>query len=64
MDSRTATFAESGESRAEDEEYVFKHSDSVRAFAKMFHLSPENASMFFWALNAVLLFRLRWATSW
>jgi len=40
----------------EDEEYVFKHSKPVSAFARLFHLSPEVASGFFWALNAILLF--------
>lgn len=56
MDSRTANSQNLAKAEQEDEEYVFRHSDSVRAFAKMFHLSPENASMFFWAFNAVLLF--------
>jgi F-type H+-transporting ATPase subunit b len=56
MDSRTANSQNLAKAEQEDEEYVFKHSDSVRAFAKMFHLSPEAASMVFWSLNAVLLF--------
>ena len=40
----------------EDEEYVFKHSKPVSAFAKLFHLSPDVASGVFWAFNAILLF--------
>jgi F-type H+-transporting ATPase subunit b len=56
MDSQTANSQNLAKAEQEDEEYVFKHSDSVRAFAKMFHLSPEAASMVFWSLNAVLLF--------
>jgi F-type H+-transporting ATPase subunit b len=56
MDSHTANSQNLAKAEQEDEEYVFKHSDSVRAFAKMFHLSPEAASMIFWSLNAVLLF--------
>jgi F-type H+-transporting ATPase subunit b len=56
MDSRTADSQNLAKAEQEDEEYVFRHSDSVRAFAKMFHLSPEDASLFFWAFNAVLLF--------
>jgi F-type H+-transporting ATPase subunit b len=56
MDSRTANSQNLAKAEQEDEEYVFKHSDSVRAFAKMFHLSPEGASLFFWSFNAVLLF--------
>ena len=56
MDSRTANSQNLAKAEQEDEEYVFKHSESVRAFAKMFHLSPEDASLFFWAFNAVLLF--------
>jgi F-type H+-transporting ATPase subunit b len=56
VDSRTANSQNLAKAEQEDEEYAFRHSDSVRAFAKMFHLSPENASMFFWAFNAVLLF--------
>jgi F-type H+-transporting ATPase subunit b len=56
IDSRTANSQNLAKAEQEDEEYVFRHSDSVRAFAKMFHLSPEAASMAFWSLNAVLLF--------
>ena len=56
MDSQTANSQNLAKAEQEDEEYVFKHSDSVRAFAKMFHLSPEGASLFFWSFNAVLLF--------
>ena len=40
----------------QDEEYVFKHSKPVAAFARIFHLSPDVASGFFWALNAAILF--------
>lgn len=39
----------------EDEEYVFKHSSSVRAFGNLFHLSPDAASLWFWGLNFILL---------
>jgi F-type H+-transporting ATPase subunit b len=56
MDSHTANSQNLAKAEQEDEEYAFKHSDSVRAFAKMFHLSAEAASMVFWSLNAVLLF--------
>jgi F-type H+-transporting ATPase subunit b len=56
MDSHTASSQNLAKAEQEDEEYAFRHSDSVRAFAKMFHLSPEAASMVFWSLNAVLLF--------
>ena len=56
MDSHTANSQNLAKAEQEDEEYAFKHSDPVRAFAKMFHLSPEAASVFFWSLNAVLLF--------
>jgi F-type H+-transporting ATPase subunit b len=56
MDSRTANSQNLAKAEQEDEEYVFKHSESVRAFARIFHLSPEDASLFFWAFNAVLLF--------
>lgn len=56
IDNRTANSQNLAKAEQEDEEYVFRHSDSVRAFAKMFHLSPEAASMVFWSLNAVLLF--------
>jgi F-type H+-transporting ATPase subunit b len=56
VDSGTANSQNLAKAEQEDEEYVFKHSESVRAFAKIFHLSPEDASMVFWALNAVLLF--------
>ena len=56
MDRHTASSQNLAKAEQEDEEYAFKHSESVRAFAKMFHLSPEAASMVFWSLNAVLLF--------
>jgi F-type H+-transporting ATPase subunit b len=56
MDGRTASSQNLAKAEQEDEESAFKHSDSVRAFARMFHLSPETASMVFWSLNAALLF--------
>ena len=56
IDSKTANSQNLAKAQQEDEEYVFKHSASVRAFARLFHLSPEVASGFFWALNAVILF--------
>ena len=56
IDSRTATSQNLAKAEQEDEEYVFKHSASVRAFAKLFHLSPDAASLAFWALNAIILF--------
>jgi F-type H+-transporting ATPase subunit b len=56
MDSQTVNSQNLAKAEQEDEEYVFKHSESVRAFARIFHLSPEDASLFFWAFNAVLLF--------
>ena len=56
IDSRTATSQNLAKAEQEDEEYVFKHSASVRAFARLFHLSPDAASLAFWALNAIILF--------
>jgi F-type H+-transporting ATPase subunit b len=56
IDSRTATSQNLAKAEQEDEEYVFKHSASVRAFARLLHLSPEAASLSFWALNAIILF--------
>lgn len=56
LDSRTATSQNLAKAEQEDEEYVFKHSASVRAFARLFHLSPDAASLAFWALNAIILF--------
>jgi F-type H+-transporting ATPase subunit b len=56
IDSKTATSQNLAKAEQEDEEYAFKHSASVRAFAKLFHLSPDAASMAFWALNAIILF--------
>ncbi len=56
MDRKTASSQNLAKAEEEDEEYVFKHSPSVRAFARIFHLSPDMASMAFWALNAALLF--------
>jgi F-type H+-transporting ATPase subunit b len=56
IDQRTATSQNLAKAEKEDEEYVFKHSASVRAFARLFHLSPDAASLTFWALNAIILF--------
>jgi F-type H+-transporting ATPase subunit b len=56
IDNKTATSQNLAKAEREDEEYVFKHSKPVSAFARLFHLSPEVASGFFWALNAILLF--------
>ena len=56
IDNKTATSQNLAKAEQEDEEYVFKHSKPVRAFARLFHLSPDVASGFFWALNAILLF--------
>lgn len=56
IDSQTASSQNLAKAEQEDEEYVFKHSASVRAFARIFHLSPDAASLSFWALNAVILF--------
>lgn len=56
IDSKTATSQNLAKAEQEDEEYVFKHSASVRAFARIFHLSPDAASLSFWALNAIILF--------
>jgi F-type H+-transporting ATPase subunit b len=56
IDSKTASSQNLAKAEQEDEEYVFKHSASVRAFARLFHLSPEVASGFFWAFNAIILF--------
>ena len=56
IDSKTASSQNLAQAEQEDEEYVFKHSASVRAFARVFHLSPDGASMSFWAFNAIILF--------
>src|SRR5690242_12831310 len=56
IDSQTASSQNLAKAEQEDEEYVFKHSASVRAFARIFHLSPDAASLSFWALNAIILF--------
>jgi F-type H+-transporting ATPase subunit b len=56
IDSKTANSQNLAKAEQEDEEYVFKHSASVRAFARLFHLSPDIASGFFWAFNALILF--------
>jgi F-type H+-transporting ATPase subunit b len=55
IDEKTASSQNLAKAEQEDEEYAFKHSGSVRAFAKLFHLSPETASTIFWAMNAALL---------
>jgi F-type H+-transporting ATPase subunit b len=56
IDSKTASSQNLAKAEQEDDEYVFLHSASVRAFAKLFHLSPDAAAMTFWALNAAILF--------
>jgi F-type H+-transporting ATPase subunit b len=56
LDSKTANSQNLARAEQEDEEYVFKHSAAVRAFARWFHLSPDAAAMAFWAFNAILLF--------
>ena len=56
IDSKTASSQNLAKAEEEDDEYVFRHSASVRAFARIFHLSPNGASMAFWALNAIILF--------
>jgi F-type H+-transporting ATPase subunit b len=56
IDSRTAASQNLARAEQEDEEYVFMHSASVRAFARMCHLSPDAASLAFSALNAIILF--------
>jgi F-type H+-transporting ATPase subunit b len=56
INSKTASSQNLAKAEQEDEEYVFKHSKPVSAFARLFHLSPEVASGFFWAFNAILLF--------
>jgi F-type H+-transporting ATPase subunit b len=52
---KTASSQNLAKAEEEDEEYAFKHSASVRAFAHLFHLSPETASTIFWALNFLIL---------
>lgn len=52
---KTASSQNLARAEQEDEEYVFKHSASVRAFGHLFHLSPEAASTLFWALNFLIL---------
>jgi F-type H+-transporting ATPase subunit b len=52
---KTANSQNLAKAEEEDEEYVFKHSASVRAFGHLFHLSPETASTMFWALNFLIL---------
>jgi F-type H+-transporting ATPase subunit b len=56
IDSKTASSQNLAKAEQEDEEYVFKHSKPVSAFGRLFHLSPDVASGFFWAFNALLLF--------
>lgn len=56
IDSKTASSQNLAKAEQEDEEYTFRHSASVRAVGRWFHLSPEAASAVFWALNALLLF--------
>jgi F-type H+-transporting ATPase subunit b len=56
IDSNAASSQNLARAEQEDEEYVFKHSKPVSAFARIFHLSPDVASGFFWALNAAILF--------
>jgi F-type H+-transporting ATPase subunit b len=51
----TANSQNLAKAEQEDEEYVFKHSSSVRAIGKLFHLSPEAASSVFWGLNFLIL---------
>ncbi len=52
---KTASTQNLAKAEQEDEEYVFKHSSSVRAFGHLFHLSPDAASLSFWGLNFILL---------
>lgn len=54
-DRNTGTSQNLAKDEEEAQDDAFKHSASVRAFAKLFHLSPEAASVAFWALNAALL---------
>ncbi|HZD75714.1 MAG TPA: ATPase [Acidobacteriaceae bacterium] len=56
IDSNAARSQNLARAEQEDEEYVFKHSKPVGAFARILHLSPDAASGFFWALNAAILF--------
>jgi F-type H+-transporting ATPase subunit b len=52
---QTATSQNLAKAEQEDEEYVFKHSPSVRVIGRLFHLSPESASSLFWGLNFLIL---------
>jgi F-type H+-transporting ATPase subunit b len=52
---KTATTQNLARAEQEDEEYVFKHSASVRTVGKWLHLSPDQASMVFWGLNFLIL---------
>jgi F-type H+-transporting ATPase subunit b len=52
---KTANSQNLAKAEQEDEEYVFKHSASVRAIGRIFHLSPEAASSVFWGLNFLIL---------
>jgi F-type H+-transporting ATPase subunit b len=56
IDSKTATSQNLAKAEQEDDEYVFMHSAAVRYFGRKFHLSPDAASMAFWAFNAAILF--------
>jgi F-type H+-transporting ATPase subunit b len=56
IDSKTASSQNLAKAEQEDDEYVFMHSAAVRYFGRKFHLSPDAASMAFWALNAAILF--------
>ncbi len=56
IDSKTANSQNLAKAEQEDEEYVFRHSASVRAVGRWLHLSPDQASLVFWALNAIILF--------
>ncbi len=55
ISSKTAQTQNLAKAEQEDDEYVFKHSRSVHAFGKMFHLSPEAASLSFWSFNFLIL---------
>ena len=55
IDNQTASGQNLAKAEQEDEEYAFRHSASVRAIGRWFHLSPEAASSVFWVLNALIL---------
>jgi F-type H+-transporting ATPase subunit b len=52
---KTATTQNLAQAEQEDEEYVFKHSASVRTVGRWLHLSPDQASMVFWGFNFLIL---------